>query len=63
VTSAAYGHSVQAIVALGYVTTENAALDPGFLRANFEIDIRGRSRAGAGKPEAPYDPASANVKA
>jgi glycine cleavage system aminomethyltransferase T/glycine/D-amino acid oxidase-like deaminating enzyme len=63
VTSAAYGHSVQAIVALGYVTTENAALDPSFLRANFEIDIAGDRVPVRASQKAPYDPASANVKA
>jgi len=41
VTSAAYGHSIGGVVALGYVTTGGARVDATWLAARFEIDIAG----------------------
>jgi 4-methylaminobutanoate oxidase (formaldehyde-forming) len=62
VTSAAYGHTVGGIVALGYAATGGARVDDAWLSARFEIDIAGERvpvRAGV-KP--PYDPAGAQIK-
>ena len=41
VTSAAYGHTVGGIVALGYVATGGARVDDAWLAARFELDIAG----------------------
>ena len=62
VTSAAYGHSLGAIVALGFVTTGGAAIGPDFLNAKFEFDIAGDRVPVRASLKAPYDPAGANVK-
>jgi sarcosine dehydrogenase len=62
VSSAAYGHTLQSIVALGYVTTGGAPVDAGFLGGKFEIDIGGERVPVRASVKAPYDPAGANVK-
>jgi 4-methylaminobutanoate oxidase (formaldehyde-forming) len=62
VTSAAYGHTLQSIVALGYVTTGGAPTDAAFLNGKFEIDIGGERVPVRASLKAPYDPAGANVK-
>jgi 4-methylaminobutanoate oxidase (formaldehyde-forming) len=62
VTSAAYGHSLHAVVALGYVASGGAAVDAGFLDAKFELDIAGDRVPVRASLKAPYDPAGANVK-
>ncbi len=62
VSSAAYGHTLQSIVALGYVTTSRAPVDAGFLGGKFEIDIGGERVPVRASVKAPYDPAGANVK-
>jgi 4-methylaminobutanoate oxidase (formaldehyde-forming) len=62
VTSAAYGHSLQAVVALGYVTTAGAAIDAAFLGAKFEIDIAGDRVPVQASLKALYDPAGARAK-
>lgn len=41
ITSAAYGHSVGGLVALGYVATGGARVDATWLAARFEVDIAG----------------------
>jgi sarcosine dehydrogenase len=41
VTSAAYGHTVGGIVALGYAATGGARVDEAWLAARFELDIAG----------------------
>jgi len=63
VTSAAYGHSVGGIVALGYVATGGARIDDAWLAARFEIDIAGERVKVAGSLRAPYDPGGAKMKA
>ncbi|HKS62324.1 MAG TPA: FAD-dependent oxidoreductase, partial [Xanthobacteraceae bacterium] len=63
ITSAAYGHTVGGIVALGYAATGGSRVDDAWLAARFEIDIAGERvpvRAGL---KAPYDPAGAKLKA
>jgi sarcosine dehydrogenase len=62
VTSAAYGHSVGGIVALGYVATGGARLDDAWLAARFEIDIAGERVPVRASLKAPYDPAGARLK-
>jgi 4-methylaminobutanoate oxidase (formaldehyde-forming) len=62
VTSAAYGHSVKGIVALGFVTTDGAAVDAGFLRSKFEIDIAGERVPVGASLKPPYDPSGAKLK-
>jgi len=61
VTSAAYGHSLQAVVALGFVTTGGAAVDAAFLSTKFELDIAGDRVPVRASLKAPYDPAGLNV--
>jgi 4-methylaminobutanoate oxidase (formaldehyde-forming) len=62
VTSAAYGHTVGAVVALGYVTTGGARVDDAFLAARFEIDIAGERVPVRASLKAPYDPAGMRLK-
>jgi len=62
VTSAAYGHSLEAIVALGYVMTGGVAVDAEFLSAKFELDIAGDRVPVRASLKPPYDPAGTNVK-
>jgi len=63
VTSAAYGHSVGGIVALGYVATNGARMDDAWLSARFEIDIAGERVPVRASLKPPYDPAGAKMKA
>ena len=51
VTSAAYGHTVGGIVALGYVATGGARVDDAWLVGALRDRHRGRARAGAREPE------------
>jgi len=62
VTSAAYGHTLQSIVALGFVKTEGMTPEnlPG---SKFEIDIAGQLVPVRARLKAPYDPTGANTKA
>jgi 4-methylaminobutanoate oxidase (formaldehyde-forming) len=62
VTSAAYGHTVGGIVALGYAATGGARVDDAWLAARFEIDIAGERVKVAASLKAPYDPAGAKLK-
>jgi 4-methylaminobutanoate oxidase (formaldehyde-forming) len=62
VTSAAYGHSVGGIVALGYAATGGARIDGGWLAARFEIDIAGEPVPVRASLRAPYDPAGERLK-
>jgi 4-methylaminobutanoate oxidase (formaldehyde-forming) len=62
VTSAAYGHSVGGIVALGYLATGGARVDDVFLAAPFEIDIAGDRVPVRASLKAPYDPGGARLK-
>src|SRR5205814_3229733 len=55
VTSAAYGHSVGGIVALGYVATGGARVDDAWLAARFEIDIAGGRVPVRASLKPPYD--------
>ena len=63
VTSAAYGHTVGGIVALGYAATGGARVDDAWLAAPFEIDIAGERVAVRASLKASYDPAGARMKA
>jgi len=62
VTSAAYGHTLGGIVALGYAATGGARVDDGWLAARFEIDIAGERIPVRASLKAPYDPAGARLK-
>jgi 4-methylaminobutanoate oxidase (formaldehyde-forming) len=62
VTSAAYGHTVGGIVALGYAATGGARVDDAWLAARFEIDIAGERVPVRASLKAPYDPANAKLK-
>jgi len=62
VTSAAYGHTVGGIVALGYAATGGARVNDGWLAARFEIDIAGERVPVRASLKAPYDPAGARLK-
>jgi len=62
VTSAAYGHSVGGIVALGYVATGGARVDDAWLAARFEIDIAGERVPLRASLKPPYDPSGARLK-
>jgi 4-methylaminobutanoate oxidase (formaldehyde-forming) len=62
VTSAAYGHTVGGIVALGYAATGGARVDDAWLAARFELDIAGERVPVAASLKAPYDPANAKLK-
>jgi dimethylglycine dehydrogenase len=57
VTSGAYGHRVDASLALGYVPAELAAADSGF-----EIEIIGERRPARRLEEAPFDPAGSSMR-
>jgi glycine cleavage system aminomethyltransferase T/glycine/D-amino acid oxidase-like deaminating enzyme len=63
VTSAAYGHSIGGLVALGYVATGGVPVDEAFLAARFEIDIAGARVPVRASLKAPYDPAGSKIKA
>jgi 4-methylaminobutanoate oxidase (formaldehyde-forming) len=62
VTSAAYGHTVDGIVALGYAATGGVRVDDAWLAARFEIDIAGERVPVRASLKAPYDPAGARLK-
>src|SRR5205807_5705352 len=62
VTSAAYGHTVGGIVALGYAATGGVRVDDAWLAARFEIDIAGERVPARASLRAPYDPAGARLK-
>ena len=57
VTSGAYGHRVDASLALGYVPAELATADSGF-----EIEIIGERRPALRLKEAPFDPAGSSMR-
>ncbi len=61
-TSAAYGHTVGGIVALGYVATGGAKVDDAWLAEKFEIDIAGERVPVRASLKAPYDPSGARLK-
>jgi 4-methylaminobutanoate oxidase (formaldehyde-forming) len=61
-SSAAFGHSVGGIVALGYVATDGARVDDAWLAARFEIDIAGARVPVRATLKPPYDPAGRRIK-
>ena len=63
VTSAAYGHTVGGIVALGYAATGGARVDDAWLAARFEIDIAGERVPVRASLKAPYDPKGEKLRA
>ena len=62
ITSAAYGHTLKAIVALGYVSTGGQKVDADFLKSSFELDVSGERVPVRASVKAPYDPNSDRVK-
>ena len=62
VTSAAYGHTVGGIVALGFVATGGARVDDAWLAGRFEIDVAGERVQVRASLKAPYDPAGSRMK-
>ena len=62
VTSAAYGHTVGGIVALGYVATGGVPVDGEFLSTRFELDIAGERVGVRARLKPPYDPNGARLK-
>jgi 4-methylaminobutanoate oxidase (formaldehyde-forming) len=62
VTSAAFGHTLNAIVALGYVATEGARVDEAFLVGRFEIDVAGERVVVRASAKPPYDPEGSKVR-
>jgi len=62
ITSAAYGHTVGGIVALGYVATGGSRVDDAWLAERFEIDIAGERVPVRASLKPPYDPAGARLK-
>jgi sarcosine dehydrogenase len=62
VTSAAYGHTVGGIVALGYAATAGQRVDEAWLSARFEIDIAGERVPVRASLKAPYDPEGTRTK-
>jgi 4-methylaminobutanoate oxidase (formaldehyde-forming) len=64
ITSAAYGHTVGAIVGLGFVTTGGNKLEEAALAASrFELDIAGERVPVRASLRAPYDPKGERVRA
>jgi glycine cleavage system aminomethyltransferase T/glycine/D-amino acid oxidase-like deaminating enzyme len=63
VTSAAFGHTVQSIVTLGFITLEGVDADSKLLVSRFEIDIAGQRVPIRASFTAPYDPTGARIKA
>jgi len=61
VTSAAYGHTLQAIVALGFVKTEGMTTE-NLLDAKYQIDIAGHLIPVRASLKALYDPVGARTK-
>ncbi|MCZ7658912.1 MAG: FAD-dependent oxidoreductase [Xanthobacteraceae bacterium] len=62
IVSAAYGHTLGALVALGYVRTGNAPVDDAWLAARFEIDVAGARLPVRASLRAPYDPQGTRLK-
>jgi 4-methylaminobutanoate oxidase (formaldehyde-forming) len=58
ITSAAFGHTLGAIVALGYVSIDGQDI----LSRRFELDIAGDRVPVRASLKAPYDPAGARLK-
>jgi sarcosine dehydrogenase len=64
ITSAAYGHTLGAIVGLGYVATGGKQLDEAALAAaRFELDVAGERVPVRASLRAPYDAKSERVRA
>ena len=62
VTSAAYGHSLGAIVALGVITLPDPVTEDRLAQTSFAIDIAGISVPMHASLAAPFDPASLRMK-
>jgi 4-methylaminobutanoate oxidase (formaldehyde-forming) len=63
-TSAAFGHTVGAAVALGYVANPTGIADAQWLLAGqYEIDVAGERFAARASLKAPYDPDGKRVRA
>ena len=62
ITSAAYGHTLGAAVALGLVDTGGAVVDAAWLAADFAFDIAGARVPVRASLAAPYDPNGARVR-
>ena len=62
ITSAAFGHTLGGVVALGLVKTDGAVVDANFLGGKFELDIGGERVPVRASLKAPYDPSGTNLK-
>ena len=63
-TSGAYGHSLGASVALGYVAVVDGSLEPDALLGHrYEIDLAGQRYLARATVSAPFDPARARILA
>jgi glycine cleavage system aminomethyltransferase T/glycine/D-amino acid oxidase-like deaminating enzyme len=63
ITSAAYGHTLGAVVALGYVATAGQKIDDaGLAAARFELDVAGERVPVRASLRAPYDPTGARLR-
>jgi heterotetrameric sarcosine oxidase gamma subunit len=62
VTSAAYGHTLGAVVALGYAATGGGRVDDAWLATRFELDIAGDRVPVRASLKAPYDPKGERLK-
>jgi len=62
IASAAYGHTVGGVVALGYAKTGGVRVDDAWLSARFEIDIAGERVPVRASLKAPYDPKGEKLK-
>jgi 4-methylaminobutanoate oxidase (formaldehyde-forming) len=62
VTSAAFGHTLGGVIALGFIKTGGAAVDASFLGSRFELDIGGERVPVRASLKAPYDPSGTNLK-
>jgi glycine cleavage system aminomethyltransferase T/glycine/D-amino acid oxidase-like deaminating enzyme len=62
VTSAAYGHTVRSIVALGFIDLDGPIGGTDLLQSTYEIDIAGELVPVHASLKAPYDAAGAKIK-
>jgi 4-methylaminobutanoate oxidase (formaldehyde-forming) len=63
-TSGAYGHSLGASVALGYVSAIDGSVEPtALLAARYEIDVAGDRHLARASVAAPLDPVRSRILA
>lgn len=62
ISSAAYGHTLGAVVALGYVRCDGDHVNEDWLSRRFELDVAGERVAVRASLRPPYDPTHQRVK-